>query len=45
MKMVSVLQMSGIRDPEEEAEVQAWIEQVIGEKFPPGIQLKLNFCK
>jgi len=28
--------MSGLRDPEEEAEVQAWIEQVIGEKFPPG---------
>ncbi|XP_054263256.1 muscle-specific protein 20-like [Macrosteles quadrilineatus] len=28
---------SGRRDPETEAEAQAWIEAVIGQRFPPGV--------
>ncbi|XP_066248989.1 muscle-specific protein 20-like [Euwallacea similis] len=28
-------QVAGKRDPEQEHEAQAWIEQVIGERFPP----------
>ena len=29
-------QVAGKRDPEQEREAQAWIEAVIGERFPPG---------
>lgn len=31
-------QVAGKRDPEQEREAQAWIEQVIGERFPPGVR-------
>ncbi|OXA50648.1 muscle-specific protein 20 [Folsomia candida] len=27
--------ISGIRDPDEEAEAAAWVQQVVGEQFPP----------
>ncbi|KAI5729081.1 hypothetical protein M8J77_025060 [Diaphorina citri] len=30
-------QVAGKRDPYEEAEAQQWIEQIIGERFPPGV--------
>lgn len=30
-------QVAGKRDPEQEREAQAWIEAVIGRKFPPGL--------
>lgn len=30
-----LFQVAGKRDPEQEREAQAWIEQVIGERFPP----------
>ena len=30
------VQVAGKRIPEEEAEAQAWIEAVIGERFPAG---------
>lgn len=30
------VQVAGKRDPEQEREAQAWIEAVIGERFPPG---------
>ncbi|XP_026687084.1 muscle-specific protein 20-like [Diaphorina citri] len=29
--------VAGKRDPYEEAEAQQWIEQIIGERFPPGV--------
>lgn len=32
------MQVAGKRDPEQEREAQAWIEQVIGERFPPGVR-------
>lgn len=32
------LQVAGKRDPEQEREAQAWIEQVIGERFPAGVR-------
>lgn len=31
-----LFQVAGKRDPEQEKEAQAWIEAVIGERFPPG---------
>jgi mitogen-activated protein kinase kinase kinase 5 len=30
-------QVAGKREPEQEAEAQAWIEAVVGERFPPGV--------
>lgn len=30
-----MFQVAGKRDPEQEREAQAWIESVIGERFPP----------
>ena len=30
-------QVAGKREPEQEAEAQAWIETVVGERFPPGV--------
>ncbi|RZC38060.1 CH domain containing protein [Asbolus verrucosus] len=34
-------QVAGKRDPEQEKEAQAWIEAVIGEKFPPGLPYEI----
>uniref|UniRef100_A0A8D9ADW0 Transgelin n=1 Tax=Cacopsylla melanoneura TaxID=428564 RepID=A0A8D9ADW0_9HEMI len=30
-------QVAGKRDPQEEREAQVWIEQIIGERFPPNV--------
>lgn len=30
-------QVAGKREPEQELEAQQWIEQVVGERFPPGV--------
>jgi hypothetical protein len=30
-------QVAGKREPDQEAEAQAWIEAVVGERFPPGV--------
>lgn len=32
------MQVAGKRDPQQEQEAQAWIEAVIGERFPPGVR-------
>ncbi|KAH0560398.1 hypothetical protein KQX54_004171 [Cotesia glomerata] len=32
----TLLKVAGKREPEQEAAAQRWIEQVIGERFPPG---------
>ncbi|XP_068908620.1 muscle-specific protein 20-like [Tenebrio molitor] len=34
-------QVAGKRDPEQEKEAQAWIEAVIGERFPPGLPYEI----
>lgn len=31
------LKVAGKRDPQQEQEAQAWIEAVIGRRFPPGV--------
>lgn len=33
----SLTQLAGKRDPQQEKEAQEWIENVLGEKFPPGV--------
>ncbi|XP_045469057.1 muscle-specific protein 20-like [Harmonia axyridis] len=34
-------QVAGKRDPQQEQEAQAWIETVIGERFPPGVPYEI----
>lgn len=34
---VFCFQVAGKREPDQEAEAQAWIEAVVGERFPPGV--------
>jgi hypothetical protein len=44
-------QVAGKREPEQEAQAQAWIETVVGERFPPGVPYEdvlrdgIIFCK
>ena len=35
--MEITLQVAGKREPDQEAEAQAWIEAVVGERFRPGV--------
>lgn len=33
---ISILQIAGKRNPQQDAEAQEWIETILGAKFPPG---------
>lgn len=36
VRLPFAFQVAGKREPEQEREAQEWIEQVVGERFPPG---------